>query len=75
VEKAELELDITWEDGACAITGFDSFDLHSSCHCGQAFRWRRSGPNSISIQPGSCARSIKLVPVCLTCVSKHIRYQ
>ncbi|MDD2201837.1 MAG: DNA glycosylase [Firmicutes bacterium] len=44
MEKAELELDITWEDGACAITGFDSFDLHSSCHCGQAFRWRRSGP-------------------------------
>lgn len=41
--KAKLELDITWEDGACAITGFDSFDLHSSCHCGQAFRWRRSG--------------------------------
>ena len=40
--KAELELDITWEDGACAITGFDSFDLHASCHCGQAFRWRRS---------------------------------
>ncbi|HAN86059.1 MAG TPA: hypothetical protein DCQ13_00250 [Firmicutes bacterium] len=41
--KAELELDITWEDGACAITGFDSFDLNASCHCGQAFRWRRSG--------------------------------
>ncbi|MEA4883078.1 MAG: DNA glycosylase [Clostridia bacterium] len=26
----------------CCITGFDSFDLHTTCHCGQAFRWRRT---------------------------------
>lgn len=43
MDLAELNLDITWKDGVCAIAGFDSFDLHLSCHCGQAFRWRRSG--------------------------------
>lgn len=36
----------TWlPDGSCLITGFDSFDLHATCQCGQAFRWRRTGGN------------------------------
>ncbi len=43
VGLAELDLKTNWKDGICEITGFDSFNLHSSCHCGQAFRWRTSG--------------------------------
>ena len=37
------ELAFSWQDGACTITGFDSFDLHTTCRCGQAFRWVRAG--------------------------------
>lgn len=37
------ELALSWKDGTCLITGFDSFDLHKTCQCGQAFRWVRTG--------------------------------
>jgi len=37
------ELAFSWQDGACVITGFDSLDLHTTCQCGQAFRWVRTG--------------------------------
>jgi N-glycosylase/DNA lyase len=37
------ELAFSWKNDACVITGFDSFDLHMTCQCGQAFRWVRAG--------------------------------
>ncbi|HAI86618.1 MAG TPA: 8-oxoguanine DNA glycosylase [Firmicutes bacterium] len=37
------KLAVSWRDGACSIRGFDSFDLHTTCQCGQAFRWVRAG--------------------------------
>lgn len=37
------ELAFSWQNGACTITGFDSLDLHTTCQCGQAFRWVRAG--------------------------------
>ncbi len=39
----DRELGLSWKDGACFITGFDSLDLHMTCQCGQAFRWVRTG--------------------------------
>jgi N-glycosylase/DNA lyase len=37
------DLSFSWRDGVCSITGFDSLDLHTTCQCGQAFRWIRAG--------------------------------
>lgn len=42
--ETQLQLDIVQQpDGSYAISGFDSFDLHATCQCGQAFRWVRVG--------------------------------
>lgn len=39
----QRDLSFSWQDGACIIAGFDSLDLHTTCQCGQAFRWIRAG--------------------------------
>lgn len=52
-----IRLDVTPRgDGCIAISGYDSFDLHDTCQCGQAFRWVRRGEVEEGIVAGRLLR-------------------
>lgn len=52
-----IELEFTpVDDGSVAISGFDSFNLHDTCQCGQAFRWVRRGDVEEGVVAGRLLR-------------------